>query len=156
MKRHAIWAILCLFIAACGGTVSAPQQSQIAGFTTSGDSVSAQINTIRAGANRPPLARSAALDAAARSHASDMASRSFFSHKGSNGGTVGKRTTRAGYRWCMVSENIAKGYRNGSTVIENWRRSPGHYSNIVSPKAKEYGLANVGEVWVMVIGAKKC
>jgi uncharacterized protein YkwD len=156
MTRHAIWAFLCLFITACGGPVSSPSSHHITGFTTSGDSASAQVNAIRAGANRPALKRSNALDAAARSHANDMASRNFFSHKGSNGATVGKRATSAGYRWCMVSENIAEGYRDQATVIEGWRNSPGHYTNIVSPKAKEYGLANVGDVWVMVLGAKKC
>lgn len=156
MKRFAISVALCLLVAACGGTVSAPQQAQAGGTSVSGGTSGAQINAIRAAANRPPLTRNATLDAAARSHAADMASGSFFAHKGSNGSLPDDRVTRAGYKWCTISENIAEGFRDSAVVIEGWRTSPGHHRNIVSAKAKEYGLANVDDVWVMVIAARKC
>jgi uncharacterized protein YkwD len=85
-----------------------------------------------------------------------MASKGFFSHKGSNGSTVGKRTTRAGYNWCTVAENISKGFSNETAAIESWRTSPGHYRNMTKKKVKEFGIANVGDVWVMVLAAKRC
>jgi len=85
-----------------------------------------------------------------------MARRGFFSHHGSNGSTVGKRVTRAGYRWCSVAENIAKGFSSRQAVVEQWRISPGHYKNMTKRKVQEYGLAQVDDVWVMVLAAKSC
>lgn len=150
MRHFAVGITLSLFIAAFGAAVSAPQQAQANG------ALNQQINAIRADANLPALKRNTKLDAAAKAHAADMDRRNFFAHKGSNGSLPDQRVTRAGYRWCTVAENIANGYRDGAKVIEGWRNSQGHYRNIVSRKAKEYGLANVGDVWVMVVAARKC
>lgn len=150
MKKFAIGITLWLFVAAFGVFVSAPQHAH------ANAALDQQINAIRSDASLPELKRNPKLDAAAKAHAADMARRNFFAHKGSNGSLPGQRVTRAGYRWCTVAENIAQGFRDGSKVIEGWRRSRGHCRNMVSRKATEYGLANVGDVWVMVVAAHKC
>lgn len=114
------------------------------------------INTIRAGKGMPAIAYSDRLEKVARSHARDMMKKGFFSHKGSNGSTVGKRAKRAGYRWCLVAENIAKGQKDIKTVMESWRTSPSHYQNLVRKGIREFAVAHEGDVWVMVLGARKC
>jgi uncharacterized protein YkwD len=43
-----------------------------------------------------------------------------------------------------------------TTAIEGWVNSPGHYRNLVNGKVREFGLAQVGDVWVMVLAARRC
>lgn len=102
------------------------------------------------------MTRNATLEAAARAHANDMVQRNFFSHSGSNGSTVGKRVRALGYRYCIVAENISKGHRTQTAVMQGWANSSGHYRNMVNRKVSEFGLANVGDVWVMVLASRNC
>ena len=158
MTRTALMIALSLSLAACGGTTTPgpgtppppAKQAPAAGL-----SANAQINAIRASAGRSAVTRNAKLDAAARGHAQDMITNNFFGHTGSKGSTAGKRATRAGFKWCAVNENINKGYPGRTAAIEGWRTSPGHYRNMVAANVTQYGLANVGDVWVMVM-AKGC
>lgn len=158
MNKFLVLLTLSLVLSACSAGRSGPaaQQAKPNSSPVSGKTAGAQINAIRARANLPGLTRNAKLDAAARSHAADMVSNKFFAHKGSDGSTGGKRLTRAGYRWCSMAENISYGYSSQTAAIENWRKSPGHYRNIVSGKAQNYGIANVDDVWVMLVAAKGC
>lgn len=158
MSRIAMGIALCFALSACssGGSTPPTQQAVENSGPVSGNSAGAQINAIRARAGLSGLTRNTTLDAAARAHASDMARNNFFAHEGSDGSSSSKRVTRAGYRWCTVGENISVGYSSRASSIESWRTSPGHYRNIVSNRAKEYGIANVGKYWVMLVAAKKC
>lgn len=152
MMRFVLGTIFCLMLAACGDTSGQTINAPVA-LTSSGGG---GLNAIRAGANLPPVSRNAVLDAVAQRHAQDMAANGFFAHKGSNGSTVGKRVQRAGYRWCSVAENIAKGFPTREATVEQWRRSPSHYKNMTKRRVKEYGIAQVGDIWVMVLAAKRC
>jgi len=125
--------------------------------TASADTAAtASINAIRASMGMPALSYSNTLEKTARAHAADMNRKGFFSHKGSNGSTVGKRAKRAGYRWCLISENIAKGQKSLTEVMVAWRDSPPHYQNLVRGGISEFAVAQEGDVWVMVLGARKC
>ena len=158
MKQLTLAVVMCLSLAACGATISTPtvEAPDSSVISTSGGGGGEQLNAIRKQANLPAVRRNAALDVAAKAHADDMASRNFFSHTGSNGSSPGQRATAAGYRWCTVAENINRGYPSGPAAIEAWRKSPGHYRNMVNGKVSDYGLANTGEYWVMVLAAKNC
>lgn len=114
------------------------------------------INAIRAAKGMPAVSYSTKLEKIARGHASDMHKRGYFSHKGRNGSTVGKRAKRGGYRWCLVAENIAKGQKDIRQVMEDWRTSPSHYKNLVRKGIREFAVAKEGDVWVMVLGSRKC
>ncbi len=151
--RIALTLILGLALAACGGTSPAPVAQQ---SVQSGGSAAAIVNTIRGQAGAAAVKRSSILDAAAKVHANDMAANNFFGHTGSNGSTVGKRAKKAGYKWCAVSENVGKGYASQASAIEAWRKSQGHYRNMVNRKYREFGLARSGDNWVMVLAAKRC
>ncbi len=117
-----------------------------------------QLNALRAERKLPLLQSSDALAKAARLHARDLWGNGFISHTGSDGAKIGARVTRAGFRWCTVAENIGQGtkYDTSTKVIEGWRGSPKHYRNIMNPKVKSFGMAKEGDVWVLVLAARKC
>ncbi|MGX9354863.1 CAP domain-containing protein [Roseobacteraceae bacterium S113] len=115
---------------------------------------SAGVNGFRASQGLPALAVSPQLVQAARAHALDMAEAGVFSHEGSNGSSVGERVRAAGYTWCFVAENIARGQQSEAQVITSWAGSPGHRANMASRKASAYGLyEGPGKIWVMVFAA---
>lgn len=86
-----------------------------------------------------------------------MATKNFFSHTGSNGSTVGKRVTAAGFSWSYVNENIAAGYTTTSAVISGWLASSGHCANMMTKSATRVGVgyaynanATYKHYWTMV------
>lgn len=116
----------------------------------------AALNAVRETAGVRVVSHSDKLQQAAEAHANDMRAKGFFSHTGSNGSTVGKRVRKAGYRFCWVAENIAKGQKSLDEVMHSWVTSPGHLKNMVHPRASDYGLARVeGDIWVMTLGSRQ-
>lgn len=123
-----------------------------------------EVNTIRASGatcGTTPYTSVAALTwndqlaAAALRHAKDMQTNSFFNHKGSDNSQVDKRVADAGYNWSTVGENIAKGYNSLSSVMAGWKGSPTHCQNLMSADYTEFGIANVGDIWVQVLAKKR-
>lgn len=115
------------------------------------------LNTLRAEKNRPPLAYSARLGQAAAAHAQDMAEKGYFSHAGRDGSSAGSRVRAAGYGWCFVAENIAKGQRTLEAVMAAWEASRGHRRNMLSREAQEFALARApGDIWVMLLARPGC
>lgn len=115
------------------------------------------LNAIRREAGIHPVVYSEPLTRIAQGHALDMARGGFFSHRGSNGSGIGQRARRANFNYCSIAENIAKGQTSLNQVMRNWRASPGHYRNMVSPKHTRYGLARAeGDIWVLVLGRPGC
>ncbi len=85
-----------------------------------------------------------------------MSTKGYFSHRSANGDTLGERVRAQAYRYCMVAENIAKGQPNERSAIESWMQSPGHRRNILDSGVTEYGMAGVGDVWVLVLARPGC
>lgn len=113
-----------------------------------------ELNAFRQSKGIQELSYSRKLESAAKSHAKDMVRRGFFSHTGSNGSDVGERVRAAGYEWCFVAENIAKGQNSLNAVMTAWAQSPGHRANLLSRKAKEFALYEADDrTWVMVLAA---
>ncbi|MBJ3762460.1 CAP domain-containing protein [Maribius pontilimi] len=107
------------------------------------------LNAYRSNSGAPAVKRSARLDAAARAHAIDMARNDFFSHRGSRGSTHTQRIQRQG---CSGgAENIAEGPFTRQSVMAAWMRSPGHRANMLRPINTHYGIANVGDKWVLLL-----
>jgi hypothetical protein len=107
----------------------------------------------------PALATNDALTAAARRHALDMAERSYFSHDTPEGLTVEDRLRAAGYRGCVVGENLAAAYPTTSDVITAWLASTDHCENLFWPAFTGVGIARAvgpasgpGTVWVADFG----
>ncbi len=81
------------------------------------------------------------LAAAAREQADYMVKIDRMQHEGANNSKVGERATAHGYRYYMVSENVASGQDTPEEVMEGWKKSPGHNKNLLEPEAEEIGVA---------------
>lgn len=115
------------------------------------------INGLRAESGLGPVGSSTHLEQAAMAHAMDMVRNGFFGHDGSDGSTVGTRALRAGYDWCVIAENIAKGPNTQAEVLGLWARSPPHRRNMLRRGITEYGLVRApGDIWVLVLGSAAC
>lgn len=115
------------------------------------------INAERKKAGVGPLCLNAKLNASAQAHTADQARRRDMSHTGGDGSSVGQRTSRSGYRWTSVGENVAAGYRTIAQVMNGWMTSPGHRSNLLSRGYKHVGLGRVAAggspYWTQVFGS---
>lgn len=115
-----------------------------------------RTNQLRAQHGLPPLAVSPVLEGIAEKHGRDMVQRGFFSHTGSDGPSIGKRARRAGFKFCSIAENIAKGQRSAAEVTNGWINSPGHRRNMLKREIREIGvIRQAGNIWVMVLGTRR-
>jgi uncharacterized protein YkwD len=151
--------VIALAAVVVGLLGSASTAQADAGFE---DRVLTLVNQERAARGLAPLAASGELQSAARGHADAMATRRFFAHQGPDGSTLTGRVEGAGYRgWTFLAENIAAGQGSPERVMSSWMASPGHRDNLLSPKAREIGVAHVqrdgtefGHYWVQDFGAR--
>ena len=146
--RCLIWVILALWVPVAGLAQDVQDL---------GPAARDWMNGTRAGAGRGALAVNGELTQAAALHARDLARTGAFSHSDSDGSSVGDRVRRAGYGFCFVAENIAKGQGTLKQVLDGWMASPGHRRNILAGQAREFGLVRgPGNLWVMVLGRSGC
>ena len=107
------------------------------------------------------LAMDLQLTQAAATQGCDMARRGFFDHKGSDGSTPLRRAAKAGFRACLIAENVAMGQRDPGEVFDAWMHSPGHRRNILLRGVTRIGLAVVPRrdgkgPWYVMVLAKPC
>jgi len=116
-----------------------------------------RINEYRAAHGLRRLRLNRKLTASASVHADNMVRYGFFSHKGPGGTTPGSRARAQGYRFCRITENIAKGQKSLDIVITAWINSPSHRHNILDKGVTEFSLVwGPGNVWVMDMGRRGC
>uniref|UniRef100_A0AAV1TNZ3 SCP domain-containing protein n=1 Tax=Peronospora matthiolae TaxID=2874970 RepID=A0AAV1TNZ3_9STRA len=101
----------------------------------------AHVNYVRALHHLPPLCRNKKLQAAAKRHSNDMAKHDFMDHNGTDGSSVSRRITEAGYKWEAVAENVAAGQEDVESVMQAWMKSEGHRKNILDPSYTMFGTA---------------
>lgn len=160
MRRVLTCALLVVAVSGCvrsGASVTprgAAAVAQPAGGLSA--AVAADVNAFRAASGRAPIAADARLAAAASAHAADMASKGYFSHSGADGSSVGARVKRQGYGFCFVAENIAQGQTSPAEALASWKASQGHRDNMLSANATQFGMAQAGSYWVMVLGKPGC
>ncbi|QFT93468.1 Cysteine-rich secretory protein family protein [Roseovarius sp. THAF9] len=149
MRLHAI--LLASLIAL------APLAAEGQDVANRGQAALAWINAFRAKEGRAPLKVSRSLTRAAAAHAADMARKGYFSHSGSDGSSIADRARRAGYRFCFIAENIAKGQRDVNGVLIGWEASTGHRNNMLAREADHVALVEApGRIWVMMLGRDGC
>jgi Cysteine-rich secretory protein family len=133
--------------------------------------VAAQDGLVKVGApaavakpNRPAVVWNAKLADAAARHSRSMASESFFDHVDPRGKNVANRANDSGYRYRVVSENIAAGQENLAEAMMEWIASRGHCENLLDPRVTEFGLARVDSpnpadpyttYWTLVMGTPR-
>lgn len=145
---------LVLALAAC---VSSPEATRVSlGSSVDIGAAGTQLSARRAGNGiLRPLVHSPQLQAAAQAHAEDLQATGQFSHTGSDGSDIRARVQRARYNACFMAENIARGQPNVRSVVETWMGSPEHRRNILNAQVSQFGFANVGDIWVLVL-ARPC
>jgi len=121
--------------------------------------IAAGLNQSRRANGQAPLQFNRQLGRAAMMHACDMLENGFFDHRGSDGSNSQARVQNAGYRDCIVAENIAWGYPRSEQIVNGWLNSPGHRRNMLHPRIEEFGVGITqgpkGPYWVLVVG-KQC
>jgi uncharacterized protein YkwD len=104
-------------------------------------SLVAAMNRERAGRGLQPLKINTTLSLAAGDRISDMFAKRYFDHVAPDGTEPFTWVRKRGYRYRMVGENLALGYRNSNAVVDGWMHSPGHRANILKSGFNEIGLA---------------
>jgi Cysteine-rich secretory protein family len=99
-------------------------------------------NRERAAAGTPPLTWDAALARAAQRHAELLANGGAFEHQLPGEPNLAERASAAGAHFSYISENIAQAPDPESMHV-GWMHSPGHRSNLLSPKVNAVGIAVV-------------
>lgn len=97
------------------------------------------------------------LDAIAEARAKDMLEKQYFAHVSPTGDRAARIARKVGYRYRLIAENIASGiFFTNKRLLDAWMQSPGHRSNILSPRVRELGVSvvegrmNGAKVWVCV------
>ena len=100
------------------------------------------LNHERATNHLPELKWDDALFKAARKHALQMLDLNILEHQLPGEPGLEERITASGARFTYIAENIALG-KDAATIHNGWMHSPGHRSNILSPRVTSVGIAVV-------------
>ncbi|MFP5247588.1 MAG: CAP domain-containing protein [Thermoanaerobaculia bacterium] len=98
------------------------------------------MNRERAAYGLRPLRLNEKLSMAAGDRIEDMFAKNYFAHVSPDGIEPFVWARKRGYRYSIIGENLAVGYR-GTAVVDGWMRSPGHRENILQRQFDEVGLA---------------
>ena len=128
----------------------------------------AEINAIRSkpqvcgGVSYPAvgaLGWNGQLESAAALHSNDMAVNNYFAHPGTDGLSVGGRSSAAGYSYGRVGENIAAGQSSASQVSGDWLASASHCTNMMTASfvdiaisCKTSSSSTYQYYWTLVMG----
>jgi len=104
------------------------------------ETILAAMNRERAAYGLGPLRLNQTLSLAASDRIDDMFAKRYFAHVSPDGIQPFTWARKRGYRYSLIGENLAVGYR-GTSVVDGWMRSPGHRENILQRSFDEVGLA---------------
>jgi uncharacterized YkwD family protein/spore coat assembly protein SafA len=113
------------------------------------------VNQERQKAGLKPLLMDWELQRVARTKACDMATTGYFSHQSPDYGSPFDMMKQYGISYRTAGENIAKGQRTPSEVMQSWMNSQGHRANILKGDFTHIGVGycQQGNHWVqMFIG----
>lgn len=105
------------------------------------------VNEHRAANGRGALVYDDNLEGAIQAHCEHMSKHTFFDHSAPES-AVSSFTTRA--KKCGASaggENIAWGYSSAKSVMDGWKTSPGHNSNMLGSSWKRMAVGKAGTHW---------
>lgn len=155
----------CLALSGCvvpvvipvtGGGVTASTASRERAVVAPSDAgFDASYAAFRRSQGLPVATPNAALTRAAQAHAADMAAQNYFDHVSKDGRTFIQRLAEQGYHSCHPAENLAWGQENASAALNEWIASPGHLRNLRLSGEVEYGLGQVGGIYVLMV-ARLC
>lgn len=157
-RRHlggGLWAALVLTLVAGPAAASGAAPSYrfrppwtaagFAGHTAYEDAIVRHLNALRRSRGLRELVPDERLRAAARQHTVEMIQKRYYAHPSPVAAwkTPAQRACHAGYLDSFVSENIGmiSGYPDVALALhESWKKSPGHYRNMVDPNVTRIGV----------------
>jgi hypothetical protein len=118
---------------------------QVLGYASSitVDRVLEETNAKRSQAGLAPLKVNAKLSQAANAKATHMFDNQYWSHTAPDGTSPWTFIQRAGYKYSIAGENLARDFGDTSSMVQAWMDSPTHKANILQSKYNETGLAVV-------------
>ena len=155
-----LWVVIALSVTMIAGQASASNACATpSNVNALASEIAAGVNANRRANGQHALQFNPRLGQAAMKHACDMAQNNFFGHRGTDGSNSQARVRQAGYRECLVAENLAWGYPTSQQIISGWMNSQGHRFNMLHPRAYEMGIGITqgpkGPNWVLVV-ARGC
>lgn len=113
---------------------------------TQEEQVVALVNAARERSGCAPVRMVPELVAAAQAHSDDMADRDYFDHTTPEGIGFADRIVAAGYP-NPGAENIARGQRSATQVMNSWMESDGHRANILNCQLTTIGVGLDKDGW---------
>jgi len=110
------------------------------------EQVVALVNAAREQSGCGPVRIVPQLVKAARGHSTDMSDRDYFDHTTPEGVGFAERILAAGYSE-PGAENIARGQRSATQVMNSWMESDGHRANILNCQLTAIGVGLNKEGW---------
>ena len=101
------------------------------------------VNKERAAAGLPALKTNAKLAGVAEKKAEDLRDNNYFDHQSPTYGSPFDMMKQFGITYSAAGENIAKGQKTPSDVMNGWMNSPGHRANILNANFTEIGVGFV-------------
>lgn len=159
MNRFFLALVACAITMIAGQAAASNRCATPANVNAMASEIAAGVNANRRAYGQHALKVNTRLTQAAMKHACDMAVNGFFGHRGTDGSNSQVRVRAAGFRDCLVAENLAWGYPTSQQIISGWMNSTGHRSNMLHPRAYEMGVGVTqgpkGPNWVLVV-ARGC
>ncbi len=115
---------------------------------TAAEQLLALANRARADNGAGKLRWDPALAAAALKHCRRMVAEGPISHRYAGEPDLAERTGQAGAHFSVIEENVAVG-QSAAAIHDEWMRSPGHRSNLLSPDVDRVGIAVVASRGVL-------
>ena len=152
-----ILGLCAAFVATMPGIVSAlePVRLAPAELQRLELQIQEQVNKERRSQRIPQLNWNEKLASEARRHAANIATGRFFAHEDPKRGDIDRRLNASGIRWQRCAENLFAGNiaELADKAIAAWRRSPGHYRNMMDSMYSEaaVGLAVKRDGTIIVV-----
>lgn len=150
MRTPGLAVLVCAALG-CSLAAGAPALAASSRPTNRCDSTTAaqvvvETNAYRASLGLSRLAVAPKLQRFAKAHAIDMARSAGLTHSSSDGLSFAERAHASGYRFFTMLENVAvEGApfpsELGSDLLQLWRASPPHDSNMRAPEVSQIGVA---------------
>lgn len=97
-------------------------------------------NQVRINLGLKNLNENQKLNDSAMNKAQDMLINQYFAHTSPSGQKLSNWLSKSNYNYKFAGENLAIGFDTAEGVIEAWKQSPTHYSNIIDPDFTEIGV----------------
>lgn len=130
-----------------GQTINVPTKEQ----ASIEQEVTKLVNVERAKAGLPALKSDWELARVSEFKSQDMRDKNYFSHTSPTYGSPFTMMKNFGITYRSAGENIAKGQRTASEVVQAWMNSEGHRANIMSKNFTHIGVGHVeGNYWTQM------